>query len=154
MPNLEGKLIASDRKFAIVVSRFNDLVTDRLLDGARGGLLRHGVKDDAITVVKVPGACEIPQVARKLAMSGKFAAVITLGCVIRGATPHFDQVVATVTRGVADAANAGNIPVIFGVLTTENLEQALDRAGAKVGNKGFDAAVAAIEMADLWPQLP
>ncbi len=153
MAVLEGKLTVQNQKFAIVISRFNSLVTTQLLEGARDGLLRHGAKEQDITVVWVPGAAEIPQVAKKLAEGGKYKAVITLGAVIRGATPHFDQVVATVTRGVADVAMSSGVPVIFGVLTTDNLEQALERAGSKGGNKGWDAALAAIEMANLWDQL-
>ena len=152
MPVIEGKLTANG-KFALVVSRFNSLVTKPLLEGAMDCLLRHGAKEQDVTVVWVPGACEIPQVAKKLADTGKFRAIITLGAVIRGATPHFDQVAATVTRGVAEVAMQSGIPVIFGVLTTENLEQALERAGSKGGNKGWDAALAAIEMAGLWDQL-
>jgi 6,7-dimethyl-8-ribityllumazine synthase len=153
MAVIEGKLTVTNQKFAIVVSRFNTLVTAPLLAGAKDCFLRHGAKEENLAEVWVPGACEIPQVAKKLADSGKYKAIVTLGCVIRGATPHFDQVVATVTKGVAEVAMTSGLPVIFGVLTTDNLEQALERAGSKGGNKGWDAALAAIEMANLWEQL-
>ena len=153
MAVIEGKLIVHNQKFAIVASRFNSLVTTQLLEGARDCFYRHGGQEKDLTVVWVPGAAEIPQVAKKLADSGKYKAIVTLGAVIRGATPHFDQVVATVTRGVADVAMSSGLPVIFGVLTTDNLEQALERAGSKGGNKGWDASLAAIEMASLWDQL-
>ena len=153
MPILEGKLDAKGLKVALVASRFNSLVVDQLVKGAQDCLLRHGAKEADITLVWVPGACEIPQVAKRLADHGKHKAILALGCVIRGATPHFDQVVATATRGVAEAGMASGVPVIFGVLTTDNLEQALERAGTKGGNKGWDAALAAIEMASLWDQL-
>jgi 6,7-dimethyl-8-ribityllumazine synthase len=152
MPVIESKLIANG-KYALVVSRFNSLVTKSLLEGAMDCLLRHGAREQDITVVWVPGAYEIPQTAKKLADSGKFRAVVTLGAVIRGATPHFDQVAVTVTRGVAEAAMQSGVPVIYGVLTTDNLEQALERAGSKAGNRGWDAALTAIEMAGLWDQL-
>lgn len=154
MQVLKGHFTGNGRKFALVVARFNELVTEKLLEGARDGLIRHGVKDEDLTVAYVPGACEIPQVAYKLAKSKQFAAVITLGCVIRGATAHFDHVAATATRGVAEVAMQTGVPVIFGVLTTENIEQALERAGTKAGNKGWDCALAALEMADLWVKLP
>lgn len=154
MPVLKGQFTGQGRQFAIVVARFNELVTEKLLEGAKDCLLRHGVLPDHITVAYVPGACEIPQVAQRLAASGKFQAVITLGCVIRGATAHFDHVAATATRGVAEVASRTGLPVIFGVLTTENIEQALERAGTKAGNKGWDCALAALEMADLWTKLP
>ncbi len=153
MAVIEGKLTAQNLKVAIVVSRFNSLVTEQLLAGARDCFIRHGGKESDLTVVWVPGACEIPQVAKKLADNGKYKAIITLGAVIRGATPHFDLVVNTANKGVAEVAMGSGIPVIFGVLTTDNLEQALERAGTKGGNKGWDAALAAIEMASLWDQL-
>lgn len=153
MAVIEGKLAAQNLKVAIVVSRFNSLVTEQLLAGARDCIVRHGGKEADITVVWVPGACEIPQVAKKLADGAKHKAIITLGAVIRGATPHFDLVVNTVNKGVAEVAMGSGLPVIFGVLTTDNLEQALERAGTKGGNKGWDAALAAIEMASLWDQL-
>lgn len=153
MAVIEGKLTAQKLKFAIVVSRFNTLVTEQLLAGARDCFLRHGGAEADLTVVWVPGACEIPQVAKKLADAKKYKAIVTLGAVIRGATPHFDQVVATATRGVAEVAMQSGIPVLYGVLTTDNLEQALERAGTKGGNKGWDVTLAAIEMANLWDQL-
>ncbi len=154
MPVIKGQFSGQGRHFAIVVARFNELVTEKLLEGAQDCLQRHGVQPEHITVAYVPGACEIPQVAQRLAASGKFQAVITLGCVIRGATAHFDHVAATATRGVAEVASRTGLPVIFGVLTTENIEQALERAGTKAGNKGWDCALAALEMADLWTKLP
>jgi 6,7-dimethyl-8-ribityllumazine synthase len=150
---IEGNLNAAGKTFGIVVSRFNALVTQELLKGAVDCLMRHGVKDKDITVAWVPGAGEIPQVLKKLADSGTFSAVIALGCVIRGATPHFDQVVQVATSGFSEVAD-GKVPATFGVLTTENLEQALERAGSKAGNKGWDAAHAAIELTDLWGKLP
>jgi 6,7-dimethyl-8-ribityllumazine synthase len=153
MTTLEGKLDAKNLKVALVASRFNSLVVEQLVKGAQDCLLRHGAKLGDITLVWVPGACEIPQVAKRLADAGKHKAIVALGCVIRGATPHFDQVVATATRGVAEVGMTAGVPTIFGVLTTDNLEQALERAGTKGGNKGWDAALAAIEMASLWDQL-
>ena len=153
MRTIEGKLFARGRAFAIVVSRFNSLVTEQLLAGATDCLLRHGAEDGDITVVRCPGAFEIPQVARRLAGSGTFDAVICLGCVIRGETPHFDYIAAEVAKGVGQVSLQADIPVTFGVLTTETLEQALERAGAKAGNKGWDAALSAIELADLKTQL-
>ena len=150
----EGQLNAAGKSFGIVVSRFNSLVTRELLNGARDCLLRHGAGEKDITVVWVPGAGEIPQALRRLADSEKFHALVALGCVIRGGTPHFDQVVALVTRGVGEVALQGKAPVAFGVLTTDNLEQALERAGSKAGNKGWDAALAAVEMTSLWDRLP
>lgn len=150
---LEGNLNAAGKTFGIVVSRFNSLVTQELLKGAVDCLVRHGAKESDITVAWVPGAGEIPQVLKRFAASKKFSAVIALGCVIRGATPHFDQVVQIATKGFAEVADGG-VPAAFGVLTTDNLEQALERAGAKAGNKGWDAAHAAIELADLWGKLP
>jgi len=153
MPILEGKLNAQNLKVALVASRFNSLVVEQLVKGAQDCLVRHGAKEADITVVWVPGACEIPQIMKKLADAGKHKALVALGCVIRGATPHFDQVVATVTRGVAEVGMTAGVPTIFGVLTTDNLEQALERAGTKGGNKGWDSALAAIEMASLWDQI-
>lgn len=153
MAIIEGKLTLNNQKIAIVVSRFNSLVTTQLLEGAKDCFVRHGGQEKDLTIVWVPGAAEIPQVAKKLADAGKHKAIVTLGAVIRGATPHFDQVVATVTRGVAEVAMQSGLPVIFGVLTTDSLEQALERAGSKGGNKGWDASLAAIEMVNLWDQL-
>lgn len=153
MTVLEGGLDASGLKFAVVVSRFNELVTRRLLEGALSGLSRHGADEDDVTVAWVPGAVEIGVVAQKLARSGDFDAVITLGAVVRGATSHFDYVCSMVASSVARAADDSGVPVIFGVLTTDTMEQALDRAGGKVGNKGTEAAVTAVEMARLMERL-
>lgn len=155
MPKIiEGKLEAKGLRFAIVVSRFNDFVSQRLLDGALDALNRCGALEKDIKIYRVPGSFEIPSVARKLANSGEFDAVICLGAVIRGATPHFEYVSAEVAKGVASVALESGLPVIFGVITADNLEQAIDRAGAKSGNKGFESAVAAIEMANLYKQIP
>ncbi|HDM0981459.1 TPA: 6,7-dimethyl-8-ribityllumazine synthase [Staphylococcus aureus] len=147
--NFEGKLIGKDLKVAIVVSRFNDFITGRLLEGAKDNLIRHDVNEDNIDVAFVPGAFEIPLVAKKLASSGNYDAVITLGCVIRGATSHYDYVCNEVAKGVSKVNDQTNVPVIFGILTTESIEQAVERAGTKAGNKGAEAAVSAIEMANL-----
>jgi 6,7-dimethyl-8-ribityllumazine synthase len=150
----EGRLDAAGIRVAIVVSRFNELVTKQLLAGALDCLRRHGAADDAVSVAWVPGAFEIPLVAQRLASSGSVDAVICLGAVIRGATAHFDYVAGQAAAGVARAALDTGLPVIFGVLTTDSIEQALERAGTKAGNKGWDAALAAIEMASLWRELP
>ncbi|MEB6261662.1 6,7-dimethyl-8-ribityllumazine synthase [Staphylococcus haemolyticus] len=150
--DFEGKLVGTDLKVAIVVSRFNDFITNRLLDGAKDTLVRHGVEDSNIDVAYVPGAFEIPLVSKKLAQKGEYDAVITLGCVIRGATSHYDYVCNEVAKGVSKANDVSDIPVIFGVLTTESIEQAVERAGTKAGNKGAEAAVSAIEMANLLKQ--
>ena len=150
--NFEGKLVGTDLKVAIVVSRFNDFITNRLLDGAKDTLVRHGVEDSNIDVAYVPGAFEIPLVSKKLAQKGEYDAVITLGCVIRGATSHYDYVCNEVAKGVSKANDVSDIPVIFGVLTTDSIEQAVERAGTKAGNKGAEAAVSAIEMANLLKQ--
>ena len=147
--NFVGKLIGKDLKVAIVVSRFNDFITGRLLEGAKDTLIRHDVNEDNIDVAFVPGAFEIPLVAKKLASSGNYDAVITLGCVIRGATSHYDYVCNEVAKGVSKVNDQTNVPVIFGILTTESIEQAVERAGTKAGNKGAEAAVSAIEMANL-----
>ncbi|HEK6123645.1 TPA: 6,7-dimethyl-8-ribityllumazine synthase [Staphylococcus aureus] len=147
--NFEGKLIGKDLKVAIVVSRFNDFITGRLLEGAKDTLIRHDVNEGNIDVAFVPGAFEIPLVAKKLASSGNYDAVITLGCVIRGATSHYDYVCNEVAKGVSKVNDQTNVPVIFGILTTESIEQAVERAGTKAGNKGAEAAVSAIEMANL-----
>ncbi len=150
---LEGKLVSSGKKYGIVVSRFNEFISSRLLGGAIDAMARHGVKDDEITVAWTPGAFEIPIVAKKMAESGKFDAVVALGAVIRGNTPHFDYVASEVSKGVAQISLSTGVPVLFGVLTTETIEQAIERAGTKAGNKGFDAAVAAIEMVNLLEQI-
>ncbi|HDG3440490.1 TPA: 6,7-dimethyl-8-ribityllumazine synthase [Staphylococcus aureus] len=147
--NFEGKLIGKDLKVAIVVSRFNDFITGRLLEGAKDTLIRHDVNEDNIDVAFVPGAFEIPLVAKKLASSGNYDAIITLGCVIRGATSHYDYVCNEVAKGVSKVNDQTNVPVIFGILTTESIEQTVERAGTKAGNKGAEAAVSAIEMANL-----
>lgn len=147
--NFEGKLIGKDLKVAIVVSRFNDFITGRLLEGAKDTLIRHDVNEDNIDVAFVPGAFEIPLVAKKLASSGNYDAIITLGCVIRGATSHYDYVCNEIAKGVSKVNDQTNVPVIFGILTTESIEQAVERAGTKAGNKGAEAAVSAIEMANL-----
>ncbi|HCY1550996.1 TPA: 6,7-dimethyl-8-ribityllumazine synthase [Staphylococcus aureus] len=147
--NFEGKLIGKDLKVAIVVSRFNDFITGRLLEGAKDTLIRHDVNEDNIDVAFVPGAFEIPLVAKKLVSSGNYDAIITLGCVIRGATSHYDYVCNEVAKGVSKVNDQTNVPVIFGILTTESIEQAVERAGTKAGNKGAEAAVSAIEMANL-----
>ena len=147
--NFEGKLIGTDLKVAIVVSRFNDFITNRLLDGAKDTLIRHEVPEANIDVAYVPGAFEIPLVAKKLAQKGEYDAVITLGCVIKGSTYHYDYVCNEVSKGVSKANDVADIPVIFGILTTDNIEQAVERAGTKAGNKGSEAAVSAIEMANL-----
>ena len=154
MPTYEGRLDATGLRVAVVVSRFNELITRQLLEGARDGLRRHGADEETLSVVWVPGAFEIPPVAQRLARSGAFDAVVCLGAVIRGATPHFDHVANQTAAGIARAAQETGVPVIFGILTTDTIEQAIERAGTKAGNKGFDAAVAAIEMANLLRQLP
>jgi len=146
---IEAKLLAEGKKFAIVVSRFNDFITERLLGGALDGLLRSGAKDEDIEIVKVPGAFEIPLMAKKMAGTGRYHAVICLGAVIRGATPHFDYVSAEVSKGIAVVSLDSEVPVIFGIVTTDTIEQAIERAGTKAGNKGWSAAITAIEMANL-----
>lgn len=146
---IEGNLVAQGIKVGIVVGRFNEFIVSKLLGGALDGLKRHGVEDEYIEVAWVPGAFEIPLVAKKMANSNKYDAVICLGAVIRGSTPHFDYVCAEVSKGIASVTLSSEIPVIFGVLTTDSIEQAIERAGTKAGNKGYDAAVSAIEMANL-----
>ncbi|GBC98696.1 6,7-dimethyl-8-ribityllumazine synthase [bacterium HR17] len=150
---LEGQLTAQGLRFAIVVSRFNSLVTQRLLDGALDTLRRHGADDDAIAVVWVPGSFEIPLVAQRLAESKDYDAVICLGCIIRGDTPHFEYVASEAAKGIAQVALATGVPTIFGIVTADTLEQALERAGAKAGNRGSDAAMTAVEVANLLRQL-
>ncbi len=149
----EGKLLAEGLKFGIVVSRFNEFITNKLLAGAMDALNRHGGNSDNIEIAWVPGTFEIPVVAQKMAASGKYNAVICLGAVIRGATPHFDYIAAEVTKGIAQVGMNTGIPTIYGVITTDTIEQAIERAGTKVGNKGFDAAEAAIEMANLLREI-
>lgn len=149
----EGVLDAKGLRFGIVVSRFNDLLTGRLLEGAMDCLTRHGARDEDVVLVKVPGSWELPMVADRLARSGKVDAVIALGVLIRGDTPHFEYIAAETSKGLAQAALSSGIPVSFGVLTTENLEQAIERSGTKAGNKGWQAALAAIEMVQLYRRL-
>jgi 6,7-dimethyl-8-ribityllumazine synthase len=150
---VDGQLTAKGLKMAIVAARFNAFVVERLVDGAVDALTRTGAAPDDITIVRCPGAFEIPQVARRVVDAGGYDAVICLGAVIRGATPHFDYVAGEAAKGVGQLAQSARIPVIFGILTTDNLEQAIERAGSKGGNKGFDAAMAAVEMASLFGQL-
>ncbi len=153
MHTFEGKLVATGLKFALIVSRFNSFITERLFEGALDCLHRQGVSEDALTVVRVPGAWEIPLVAKRLAQAKGHDAVICLGAVIRGSTPHFDYVAAEVSKGVAQVSLESGVPIAFGILTTDNLEQAIERAGSKAGNKGFAAAEAAIEMVNLLREL-
>ncbi len=149
MKIFEGKLVAEDITIGIVASRFNEFITSKLLDGAMDGLLRHDVQEKNVHVAWVPGAFEIPLIASKMAKSGRYDAVICLGAVIRGATSHYDYVCNEVSKGVASVALSSGIPVMFGVLTTDNIEQAIERAGTKAGNKGYDCALSAIEMVNL-----
>ncbi|MEI7662141.1 MAG: 6,7-dimethyl-8-ribityllumazine synthase [Bacteroidota bacterium] len=153
MKTFEGKLDAKGLKFGIVIARFNEFISGKLLAGCIDGLRRHGADEDNIEVAWSPGAFEIPLLAKRMAAGKKYDAVICLGAVIRGATPHFDYVASEVSKGVAQVGLETGMPVIFGVLTTENLEQAIERAGTKSGNKGFDAALAAIEMANLLREM-
>jgi 6,7-dimethyl-8-ribityllumazine synthase len=149
MKIIEGELQAKGLRFGIVISRFNEFITSKLLDGAKDALLRHGAKEEDIDVVKVPGAFEIPMVAKKMALKGTYHAVLCLGTVIRGATPHFDYIAAEVSKGIAAASMDTGVPIAFGVITCDTIEQAVERAGSKSGNKGWDAAITAIEMAQL-----
>ncbi len=150
MPKVyEGHLISKELKFGIVASRFNEFITNKLLEGAIDALIRHGASDEDITVAWVPGAFEIPVVAKKMAESGDYDAVICLGTVIRGSTPHFDYIASEVSKGIAQVGMSSGVPTVFGVITTDNIEQAIERAGTKAGNKGFGAAETAIEMANL-----
>lgn len=153
MRTLEGKLTGEGLKIALVVARFNSFITERLLEGARDCLRRQGVQEDDMTLVRVPGAWEIPLVAKRLAQSRAHDAIICLGAVIRGSTPHFDYVAAEVSKGIAQVSLESGIPVLFGVLTTDTLEQAVERAGSKAGNKGYAAAEAAIEMVNLLKEM-
>ena len=147
---LEGKIDAKGLKFGLVVSRFNDFINDRLLGGALDALIRNGADEKNLSIVKVPGAFEIPLAAKKMANSGMYDAVICLGCVIRGATPHFEYISAEVAKGISKVSLESGVPVSFGVITADNLEQAIERAGTKAGNKGWDAALSAIEMINLF----
>lgn len=153
MKYIEGELNGEGLRFGIIVSRFNDFITSKLQDGAVDALKRHSVRDDDIDVVRVPGSFEIPLVAKKMAAMGVFDALICLGAIIRGATPHFDYVAAEVSKGIATASMEAGIPMAFGVLTTDTIEQAIERAGTKAGNKGWDAAMGAIEMIRLLQKL-
>ena len=153
MKIIQGELQAKGLRFGIVVSRFNDFITGKLLEGAEDALVRHGAKSDDIDVVKVPGAFEIPIVARKMAQKDAYDAVICLGTVIRGATPHFEYIAAEVSKGIAQASMETGVPIAFGILTTDNIEQAVERAGSKSGNKGWDAALTAIEMAKVLKKI-
>ena len=150
MQIVEGMLEAGGLRFALVVSRFNEALTSRLEGGAIDCLLRHGAEEESITIFRVPGAWEIPMLAKKLAAGGSFDAVICLGTLVRGGTAHFDLIAAEVAKGIAQAAMSSDVPLTFGVITAENLEQAIERAGTKLGNRGWDAALAAIEMAQLY----
>ena len=152
-PIVEGHLEAGGLKVALVASRFNDLVTSRLVEGALDGLVRHGADPKNLTLFKVPGAFELPQLAAKLAAQGRYDAIVALGCLIRGETPHFDLLAAEAAKGLAHVALTSGVPVIFGVLTCDTMEQAIDRAGGKAGNKGWDAALAAVEMTSLFRRL-
>lgn len=153
MKIIEGELQAKGLKFGIIVSRFNDFITSKLLDGAMDALLRHGAKEEDVVVVRVPGSFEIPMVARKMALKGTYNAIICLGTIIRGATPHFEYIAAEVSKGIASASMETNVPVAFGIITSDTIEQAVERAGTKSGNKGWDAAITAIEMAQLLKKL-
>jgi 6,7-dimethyl-8-ribityllumazine synthase len=153
MKVIQGDLQAKGLKFAIVVSRFNDFITTKLLDGAVDALVRHGTKEEDIDVVKVPGAFEIPLAAKKMAAKGSYDAIICLGTVIRGATPHFEYVASEVSKGIASVSLETGMPIAFGVITSDTIEQAVERAGTKSGNKGFDAAMTAIEMAQVLKKL-
>ena len=150
---LEGKMVAEGIKIGIVASRFNEFIVSKLIAGAKDALVRHNVKDDDITLAWVPGAFEIPVVAKKMAKSGKYDAIICLGTVIRGATSHYDYVCNEVSKGIAAASMETEIPIMFGIVTTENIEQAIERAGTKAGNKGYDCALGAIEMINLMKQM-
>lgn len=153
MHKIEGKLMANGMKFGIVAARFNEFIVSKLIGGAEDALLRHGADENDITLAWVPGAFEIPTAARQMALSGKYDAVICLGAVIRGATSHYDYVCNEVSKGIAHISLETGVPVMFGVITTENIEQAVERAGTKAGNKGYDTAVSAIEMVDLMKKL-
>jgi len=150
---IEGKIVARGMRFGIVASRFNDFICGKLIDGAVDALTRSGAEEKSIDVIKVPGAFEIPIAAKRLAKSGKYDAVICLGAVIRGATPHFEYISAEVSKGIALVGLETEIPVVFGVVTTDTIEQAIERAGSKSGNKGWDAALSAIEMVDLFKKI-
>lgn len=149
----EGKLLGEGLRFGLVVARFNEFISQKLLDGATDGFLRHGVRQEDMDVAWVPGSFEIPMVAKRMAQTGKYAAVVCLGTIIRGGTAHFDLIASEVTKGIANVSLDTGVPVIFGVITADSLEQAIERAGTKMGNKGFDAATSALEMANLLREL-
>jgi len=153
MKIIEGELQAKGLKFGIVMSRFNDFITSKLLDGAVDALLRHGAKEDDIDIVRVPGSFEIPMVAKRMALKGTYNAIICLGTIIRGATPHFEYIAAEASKGIASVSIETGLPVAFGIITSDTIEQAVERAGTKSGNKGWDAAITAIEMAQLLKKL-
>lgn len=153
MNEIHGDLNGSGRRFAILVTRFNSLVTEQLVKGARDCLLRHGVDDEAIDLYRVPGAWELPAAAARIVRSEKYDALVALGCIIRGGTPHFEYVAGEASRGLGAVAREASIPVSFGVLTTDTVDQALERAGTKAGNKGWDAALSALEMAELFRRM-
>lgn len=153
MRTIEGELQAQGFRFGIIVSRFNDFITSKLLDGALDALIRHGANDNDIDIVRVPGSFEIPLIAKKLALKGSYDAIICIGTVIRGATPHFEYVASEVSKGIAVASLETGVPVTFGIITADSIEQAVERAGSKAGNKGWDAAVTAIEMAQVIKKL-
>jgi 6,7-dimethyl-8-ribityllumazine synthase len=153
MKIIEGELEAKGLKFCIVISRFNDFITSKLLDGAKDALLRHGANEDEIDVIRVPGSFEIPLVAKKMALKGTYNAIICLGTIIRGATPHFEYIASEVSKGIALASMETGLPIAFGIITSDTIEQAIERAGTKSGNKGWDAAITAIEMAQLLKKL-
>lgn len=153
MKIIEGELQAKGLKFGIVASRFNEFITSKLLDGAIDALLRHGAKEEDIEVIRVPGSFEIPLVAKKLTLKGAYSAIICLGAIIRGSTPHFEYIAAEVSKGIASASMETGVPIAFGVITSDTIEQAVERAGTKSGNKGWDAAITAIEMAQLLKKL-
>ena len=153
MRTLEGNVVASGLKVAIVAARFNEFIVSKLIGGAKDALVRHGMKEDDITLAWVPGAFEIPLIAKQLAKSGKYDAIVCVGAVIKGATSHYDYVCAEVSKGIASVSLETNVPVAFGVVTTDNIEQAIERAGTKAGNKGYDAACTAIEMANQMKSL-
>jgi 6,7-dimethyl-8-ribityllumazine synthase len=152
-PIIEGHLDAKGLKVALIASRFNDIITARLVEGAIDGFVRHGADPKSLTLVKVPGSFELPQVAARLAAQGSYDAIVALGCLIRGETPHFDLIAAEATKGLAQVAASSGVPLSFGLLTCDSMEQAIDRAGGKAGNKGWDAALAAIEMVSLFRRL-
>lgn len=153
MAAFEGNLIATGLRFGIVVSRWNSFITERMLDGAKDALIRHGADADSIDTARVPGTWEIPVVAARMAKAGKYDAVICIGCLIRGATPHFEYLASEVTKGIGSLTLQTGVPVTYGIITVENLEQAIERAGSKSGNKGAEAALAAIEMANLFKSM-